>query len=142
MPPPDSSAIDDAIIAQLQADAALAALVPDGVWLDEAPPQCTRFVIVSLIDAIDIPTFGGRAFEHLVYLVKAVIQAHEGSTAIEAAARINVLLEDVPLTVPGYGWMTGYRLKREQANEVDDLDTMIRWQHRGGQYRIQMAVAN
>ena len=140
MPPPDSSAIDDALIARLTGDATLQAFIPDGVYLDEAPPGSTRFAIVSLVEGIDEATFGARAIEHALYLVKAVVQAAAGGVAQQAAARIDQLLEDQPLTVPGYAWMTVHRVERLQTTEVDEVDTLIRWQHRGGRYRVEMSV--
>jgi len=66
-PPPDSSAIDAAIVAALLADAALSALMPDGVFVDEASPGAQRFVIVSLLSSLDVATFGGRAIEDARY---------------------------------------------------------------------------
>jgi hypothetical protein len=138
--PPDSSGIDDAILAVLTADATLAAFVPDGVWLEEAPPDARRFVIVSLVEAVDGAVFGGRAIESCLYLIKAVVQATAGGAAQQAAARIDALLEDQPLAVPGYGWMTTHRVERLETTEVDELDTLIRWQHYGGRYRVEMSV--
>jgi hypothetical protein len=142
MPPPESSAIDDAIIAQLMADATLEALTPDGVYLSEAPPGSTRFVIVSLVEAMDVAIFGGRAIESALYQVKAVVQATGGGVVQQAAARIDALLEDVPLTVPGYAWMTTHRVQRlEPTNEPDESDPRISWQHSGGRYRVEMSIA-
>ena len=109
---------------------------------DEAPPGATRFVIVSLVQGIDEPMFGGRAFESALYLVKAVVQASAGGAAQQAAARIDTLLEDQPLAVPGYAWMTVHRVERLQTTEVDEVDTLIRWQHRGGRYRVDLSVVN
>jgi hypothetical protein len=104
----DSSAIDAAIVAALQADASLASLMPDGVYMDIAPPGLQRYVIVSLVIAEDRATFEGRAIEDCLYLVKAVMLTTTSTTGIrEAAARI-------------------------------ETDSTIRWQHRGGRYRVQM----
>ena len=141
MPPPDSSAIDDAILAVLEGDAVLSAIVPDGVWIDEAPAQSRRFVIVSLVLGQDVATFGGRAWEERLYLIKAVVQALEPSAAIDAAARVNALLEDAPIAVPGYAYMTMHRIEPLQRTEVDEVNEKIRWQHRGGRYRVNMSLA-
>jgi len=59
----DSASIDNAIIAKLGSDATLLSLVPNGIYMDEAPQGMTRFVIVSLIDESDEPVFGARAYE-------------------------------------------------------------------------------
>lgn len=138
---PDSSAIDNALIAKLGADAALLALCPNGIWPDEAPAGSTRFVIVSLVDEVDEPMLGGRAYEDALYLVEArMLSTVAGATIGAAAARIDALLEDKPLVVPGYTWMTLHREARVRMTEVDDLDPSIRWYRRGGQYRLQMSV--
>jgi len=60
--------------------------------------------------------------------------------ATDAAARIDALLEDQPLTVPGYGWLSTVRVERiREPGELDPGDTSIRWQHHGGRYRVQVA---
>jgi len=137
---PDSSAIDAALVAWLQADAALSALLPDGVWIDEAGEGSTRFAIVALLDEHDVPVFGGRAYEDTLFVVKAVMLSTAGGDIQAAAARIDELLDDQPLTVAGYGWMTMHREARMRLTEVDDVNAAIRWHHRGGHYRVQMAL--
>ena len=144
---PDSSAIDQALIDKLLNDATLRALMPDGVFFEEAGASMvgggnpTQFVIVSLVDAVDEPMFGGRAYEDVLYLVKAVELSSVATKNIKAAAaRIDVLLEDQPLTVAGYTWMTCHRESRIRLTEVDDQDTTIRWFRRGGHYRVEMSL--
>lgn len=132
----DSSDIDNALIAKLGADATLLALAPNGVYWGEAPPGSTRFVIVSLADAQDVPMFGGRAFEDALYLVKAVMLSTAGGDPKAAAARIDVLLDQQPLTVSGYSVTIVRRETRERQTEVDGADASLRWFHRGGSYRV------
>jgi hypothetical protein len=140
--PSDSSEIDAALVATLQADPTLASLMPDGVYMDPAPPGLKRYVVVSLVLAEDRAVFGTRAIEDCLYLVKAVMLATSGSGDIKAAAaRIDALLEDQPLAADGYDWMTGHRDERVRYTEIDAVDSTIRWQHRGGRYRVQMARA-
>jgi hypothetical protein len=91
--PSDSSDVDNALIAKLGADSALLALMPNGAYMDEAPPGSTRFVIVSLVEAIDAQAFGARAFESALYLVKAV-ERSPGGNVKAAAARIDALLDN------------------------------------------------
>lgn len=136
----DSSAIDNALVAVLLGDATLQGLMPDGVYFDEAKQGATRFVIVSLVEEADQAVFGGRAYEDALYLVKAVEMSASGSNVAQAAARIDVLLEDRSLTAAGYTWMTVYRESRIRYTEVDEIDRSIRWQHRGGRYRVQLSV--
>jgi hypothetical protein len=137
---PDSSAIDNALIAKLAADATLLSYCTNGVYWDEAPPGATKFVIVSLVDQIDEPNFGGRAYEDALYLVKAVALSTAGANIQAAAARIDALLEDQTLTVSGYTHMVMHRESRVRITEVDEVDASIRWFHRGGHYRVQMSL--
>lgn len=143
MPPPDSSDIDAALVALLLADATLAGLMPDGVWLDEAKAGKQRFILVTLISHEDIPKFGAPqqrcAYEDALYMVKGVELQSAANNSKAAAARIHRLLEDGALTVPGYTFMKMHREERIRRTEVDALDSTIRWSHRGGYYRVQMA---
>jgi len=147
---PDSSTIDGAIIAVLSNDATLKALMPDGVWFDEGPANLTAFVLVSLIAEVTIADIGvfragggtRRGIEDYYYDVIAKARTTSaGNNAKAAAYRIDQLLEDQALTATGYTWMTTHRVERIRAVEVDDLNTSIHWQQRGGRYRVQMAVA-
>lgn len=139
----DSSEIEAALVAKLQGDATLAAQAQSGqfVFMDEAPAGASRFVIVSLVDEHDEPMFGGRAFEDAVYQVKFVELSVNGSAphAKPAAARIDALLEQGTLTIAGYGLMVLRRVERLRMTEVDDTDSSIRWQHRGGRYQVMAA---
>lgn len=137
---PDSSDIDNALVAKLGADATLLALMPNGVYVDEAPANSTRFVIVSLVDEHDEPQFGSRSFEDALYLVKAVALSTTAGNVKAAAARIDALLEGATLTVTGYTTMVVQRESRVRYTEVDDDDQAIRWQHRGGRYQVQMSL--
>ena len=137
----DSSDIDAALMARLGSDAALVALCPNGVYADEAPPGATRFVIVSLVEETDEAVFGGRAIEDALYLVEArMLSTIAGANIKAAAARIDALLEDQPLTVAGYTGMACHRESRVRMTEVDEIDPSIRWYRRGGNYRVQMSV--
>lgn len=141
----DSPQIDAALLALLRADSALQTAAPHGVWLDVAPEDKTKFVIVSLLDEFDEGMFGGRAYEDALYLVKAVfrqINSEDVSAAVTAANRIDALLEDQPMTATGYTWMTTHREARVLEIEVDEVDPSIRWHHRGGHYRVQMSVGS
>ena len=143
MLPPDSSGIDTALLGRLANDAALRALLPDGVWFDTGPPNMRRFAILSVVISNDIAQFGRRAIESTIYRVKAVMLMQAGVPGgdIQAAAlRIDELLEDAPIAAPGYGWMTCFREERLRETEVDEHDATILWQHRGGLYRLQMAL--
>lgn len=134
--PSDSSEIDAALAAKLVGDQTLMALATNGVYFDEAAQGATKFVVISLVDAHDEGMFGGRAYEAATYLVKYVEQGESGLNAKAAAARIDQLLELGTLTVTGYSLMSLRRDARVRYTEVDGNDASIRWQHRGGRYRI------
>ncbi len=147
MAPPDSSAIDNALVAMLGADQTLLGYCPNGVYWDEAPPKATKFVIVSLVDEVDEAVFQQRGYEDALYAVEARMLSTAGGDIQSAAARIDALLEDQPLLVgspladvPGFTWMTMHREGRIRRTEVDDLNPALRWQRRGGRYRVQMSV--
>lgn len=136
MPPPDSSDIDAALVTKLSGDSALMALMPNGVFFDQAPQGATKFVLCSLVDEVDHPIFQMRGFEEHTYLVKAVEMSTSGTNVKAAAARIDALLEQGVLVVSGYNVIAMQRIGRVRATEVDELDAAIRWQHRGGRYEI------
>jgi len=136
----DTSDIAGALIAKLGSDLELLALCPNGVYRDQAPPGATRFVIVSLMAGEDLGVFGRRAIEAGVYLVEArMLSTVPGVNVKAAAARIDVLLEDQPLTVAGFTWMTMHREEPIGITEVDAVDASIRWFRRGGRYRLEMS---
>jgi len=136
----DTSDIASALIAKLGSDAELLSLCPNGVYWDEAPPGSTRFVIVAFINAIDRGVFGRRAIEEGIYLVEArMLSTVQGANIKRAAARIDELLEDQPLTVAGYTWSTMHRVEPVRLTEVDEVDPSIRWNRRGGQYFVEMS---
>src|SRR4249919_2732735 len=116
----DSSDIENAVIALLGADATLLALCPNGAYYDEAPPGSDRFVIVSMLSEHDEPMLGGIAFEDMTLLVKAVMRSNASGDIKSAAARIQVLLHQQPLTVTGYGISIMRRTSRIRLTEVDD----------------------
>jgi len=142
---PDSSAVDTAVITHLASDATLATLLPGGVHFGLAPQGKTAFALVTLDESGEIPVFAEvpaqrRAIEVLTYAVQAVVQTSATAPATDAAARIDALLQDQPLTVPGYGWLSTVRVERiRDPGELDPSDKSIRWQHHGGRYRVQVA---
>lgn len=139
---PDSSDIDNALVAKLGADATLLANMTNGAYMDEAVEGATRYVIVSVIEATDVYTFGRKEYEDIVYLVEPRAMAGSGGDVKAAAARIETILQDQPLTVAGYSWMTTFRQGRPgEPREVRDAaNPNIRWQRRGAFYRVQMSL--
>jgi hypothetical protein len=137
----DTSDIAAALIAKLGSDVALLALCPNGVYWDQAPPGATRFVIVSFVAAVDVGVFRKRGYEDGLYFIEArMLSTVAGANIKAAAARIDALLEDQPLTVAGYSWMTTHREEPTRMTEVDSADPSIQWFRRGGRYRVQMSL--
>jgi hypothetical protein len=135
----DPSNVDAAVIAVLANDPALAALLPDGVFMDVAPAGTTRFVIVSQMVHEDSDAFHITAFERFEYLVKAVALDTSGVDISGAAVRIHELLQRGLLTITGYAHMSTVRSGHVHRTEVDAIDSDIRWQHRGGLYEITVS---
>lgn len=139
--PADTSLVDAALVTRLVGDSALMAICVDGVFFDQAKQGALQFVIVSLLDGADEGVYvAGRAIYSALYLVKAVSKGMSNIAASQAAARIDVLLEDKPLTVAGFNGMSCFREVRLRTTEVDIVDPGIRWQHWGGHYRVEMSV--
>lgn len=135
----DSSDVDAAVIAKLVGDATLMAILTDGVYVDVASSGKTKFCLVSQIAHEDDYVFDGRIWEKFLYLIKAVAQQTSGADVKTAAARIDVLLQDVALTISGYGHLLTRRVERVRYTEVDDVNNDLRWQHRGGRYEVVAA---
>jgi len=133
------------VITHLASDATLATLLPGGVHFGLAPQGKTAFALVTIDETADVGVFAEapaarRAIEVITYAVAAVVQTSAMGPATQAAARIDALLEDQPLTVPGYGWLSTVRVERiRDPGELDPSDKSIRWQHHGGRYRVQVA---
>lgn len=140
---PDAGVIDAALVARLGADSQLLALMPDGVFFDEAPHGAQRFVLVTLVSAKDVATQGRagerRAMEDIVYEVTAVMLGSSAPECATAATRIDALLEDQPLDGAGYDGLACYRVERVRTTATDRSDAALRWQVRGGRYRVQVA---
>ncbi len=134
-----SRAIQQAIVDLLNADAALGALLPDGVYMERGPDGATRFAVVALLHGVDVRTFDARAFESGEYLVKAVtLGAMDVNAAAEA--RIDEILENGVLMVAGYTPMIFVRDEPVRLAEPDSEDASIVWYHGGGRYAVQMSL--
>jgi hypothetical protein len=137
---PDSGAILAAILTAIGNDTTLHTALPDGVFVDVAPNPASKFVIVSLVEGVDTPQFGGRAFEEVTYLIKAVDLNVSGSTVETAAARIDQLFENPAFAVSGYPPVVAERVEPVHYVEVRETNPDIRWQHRGGRYSFTAAT--
>lgn len=141
-PPPDSSIVDEALMSRLRDDSALRSLCPDGVWWDVGDEKSKRFIVISIVDHSDVPVYGGRAWENVLYLVKAVMLNSAGGSVRAAAARIDALLEDWQTDLVGFGHLSCNREQRIRITETDSENSAVRWLHRGGRYRAHASVAS
>ena len=136
---PQTGAIDRVVIAALQADAELVALMPEGVYFGIAAPGLTRFVLVTLQTGADDGVYGHRAQEEITYAVQAIGLSRDTTlgTMRSAAARIDAVLEGVPLATPvDYGSIDCVREEPIADTVIDELDKSLRWHHFGGMYRV------
>lgn len=141
-----------AIVAYLDADATLQGLATGGVWTDPAPEAATPvtdatiapvFVTVGLLS--DRPQWcsGGLGYHDALYTVQAVGPSDRLRDIEAAALRIFTLLtRSLSEGRVIAGWDIG-GLRLEAAVEFPDPEvaTGVRWEHRGGQYRVLAAVA-
>jgi hypothetical protein len=142
---PNSSALDLAIVTVLSADAQLRALMPDGVYLEAAPPGADQFVKVGLVENVDLDVQGGRAQEEVLYSVVAVGLSRNtnNQTAMQAADRIDALLADpAPFAIEGYTFVSCHRDEpgRIGFETPSDQDPTVRWLNRGAHYRLTAAL--
>lgn len=136
----DSTAIDTALVDRLAGDATLSGLLPDGVFFDVAPQGALRFLHLALFESRDEWAQGTpgarRIAEECIFLVQAAVQEPSAVVADAAAVRIDELLEDQPLTIVGYYNHAIHRVQRIRSSAPDAADASLRWQYRGGRYRV------
>lgn len=132
----DATAVERALIGTLASDAALAALLPHGVYYDLAPIGATRFVIVSLSTSRGLAELNdGDTFRAFVYLVKAVALGSDSDPIAAADRRIHELLDHGSLElVDAGGTVMALRfVDRVRYTEQVAAET---WQHRGGRFEV------
>lgn len=135
-----TSAVSRALVAYLGSDVTLLSAVPNGVYLSEAFPDATRFVIVRLILGFDEGVFGGRAYQDLHYEVEAR-GLDANAQIVQAADRLEQLLgADQPVSIAATGYvLTVTREEPIEEIEVDDINPDLRWYRRGGRYHVHAA---
>ena len=142
--PSDLSAIDTVIYNALAGDAALQALMPDGVFWDIAP-GADHFVSILRSDGEHMNALGGRdGWDRVTYDVQAVDLSASVMPANNAAFRIHQLLhyglQDI--SAGNYTIMHVERIRPIRYMEVDPQNTSARWQHHGGQYEVMLCPSN
>lgn len=133
--------VDAALLAQLQADAALVALVPDGIYFGDAKAASLRWLQVAQIHQDNEDMFNAVAYESILYQITAVIQNTSAVPAINAAVRIEAVMRALaPATfmVANYRLMSVQRTARIRYTERDKANADLIWQHHGAQYDVRM----
>lgn len=98
------SAVRDAVVLKLQAEAAVTALATGGIY-PGTPPEGADFPLVMVTSpqpARANRNFQGIAFEDSLLLVRAVTQDTSPAAAADIAAEIRTALHNATLTVTGY----------------------------------------
>jgi hypothetical protein len=140
-----------AIVAYLDADATLAALVTGGWWIDPAPDAATPIVenespgvfgTVKLLSDRPERCGGGDRLHDALYAVKVIGPSDRLRDIEEAALRADTLMtQSVSQGLDIDGWIVN-GLWMEEVIEYPDpeTETGIRWEHRGGQYRVRVEI--
>ena len=117
----------------LSGDSAIAAIVGTNVFGYQLP-QMDVFpcILFSLQAGGDNNTFGSRAMDSMLYLVKVVSQGGSFAGAGPLLARIDALLQG---TVVTRGDGLRLRWRREQSSQYTEDDNGVRYNHAGGMYR-------
>src|SRR5262245_30001688 len=113
--------------------------MPDGVFWDISPAGKTRIVIVKLMGHELTDMFASAAFEQPLYLVKAVELSTSAANVINAAKRIDALLNNGTLAPAGYSLMTLQYQEYIRYAEADTTNPDARWQHCGGMYLVSVS---
>lgn len=129
-----SAEIEEMLYGTLSDDAQLGTLAPGGVWRDLAPSTAEgTLVVFSHVSTNDLYALGHRAVSDCVYQVKAITPGETSRPSWDAAARIDALLTDAPLTMSA-GHVLSCR--RSSVVSLTEIDAGDQYQHAGGLYAI------
>jgi hypothetical protein len=128
------SAIDQAIVGRLSADAALTAAAPGGVWWELAPQDAaTPYVVITLAEDIDEQVFRGTAYEVTQYAIEAMDDNPSADGVAAAYDRIHALMQDPVFAISGYTLLKCLR-RRRYRSVIEDGDQRI--QQLGSVYEL------
>lgn len=138
--------VDAALLAKLQADAQLLAIVTDGIYFGEAKSGALKFCQVAQVDEsdetmfVDVPS-QGVAYESILYQIKAVIQNTSAVPGVNAGVRIQAVMRALTaatFTPANYRLMDVTRTQRIRYTERDKVNADLIWQHHGAQYEVRV----
>jgi len=133
--------VDAALLAKLQADTALVALVPDGIYFGEARTGALKWLQVTQIDHDDETMFERVAYETVLYQIVAIMQDTSPVGAINAGVRVHTVMKALTptsFTPTNYRLMDVHRTTRLRYNERDTANVDRLWQHDGAQYEMRL----
>ena len=126
-----------AIYAKLNGDATLTALLsaPTAIYEAKAPRSAAFPLVIFDLYApgADAYTYGGRAYEQDLWIVRGVVKAGSSDAADDIAAAIDELLTDGALTISG---RTQLYLRRERKVKYTESDGDVDYRHSGGIFRL------
>ncbi len=132
------------LVTYLGSDASLAALAPRGVWQEPAPQDPVgqeRVAVTVLYEAgTSEHTGGGSRTLECHYLVQATGPAALIDDILTAAKRIDKMLHFGIAVLPGYVVMAAFLEDPIERTEAEPV-TGIRWESRGGRYRLDVVAA-
>jgi len=101
-----------------------------------APQNATFPCVIFNVQVPSVPvrTLNRVAYENMLYLVKGVTDGPSAAGCGTIAKEIETALIAAPLSITGYGHMLCHREQSVNFNEVIDG---VRYNHRGGLYRLQ-----
>lgn len=131
------NAVKVGLLAKLQADATLPSLLSGGsASIFDAPApegQDAPYVVFQKMTGVPARTFGTRAWDDTVFMVKGITQGPSKATGGSIAERIDAALDLQTLTISG---ATNLYLGRDQDIEYVEVDRGIQYFHCGATYRI------
>jgi len=133
----DPFAFDKAVHDRLAGHAALITLLGGTAIFEAMAPQGADFPVVIFnvqVGSVPVRTLNRIAYENMVYLVKGVTVGPSAAGCGTVAKEIETALTAAPLSVTGYGHMLCHR---EQSVDFPEVIDGVRYNHRGGLYRLQ-----
>ncbi len=133
--------IDKGIYDALIASTTLTALTNGGTanpsvfqWLAPEGQDAPYVVYFPQSPSVPNRTMGGTVYENALYTVKAVTKGPSSASAGTIAAAIENALVPGNITYTGY---THVRCEVEQRVDFIEVSDGVRWNHRGGVFRVQ-----
>jgi len=133
----DTNAFDKAVRDRLAAHSGLITALGGTKIYEAVAPQggsLPHVVYNAQVPSVPVRTLQRVAYENMVYLVKGVTQDTSPAGCGTIAKEIEAALTAAPLTISGYGHMLCHR---EQSVSFVEVIDGVRYNHRGGLYRLQ-----